>query len=138
MINLVLWVDGSNQQVECRFLDNSLFMCYDLLHTRHGEHPNMEILSQRYVKSPDMVFRQVAGEFVLVPIRHDVADLEAVYTLGGVGARIWELLDGERDGYAILDQIAQEYDITLDEARSDLVEFLGELEAVRGIAPVEA
>ena len=98
----------------------------------------MDILSRRYVKSPDMVFRQIAGEFVLVPIRHDVADLEAVYTLGGVGARIWELLDGMRDGYAILDQIVLEYDITPDEARSDLIEFLGELESVRGIALTEA
>ena len=98
----------------------------------------MEILSRRYGKSSDVVFRQIAGEFVLVPIRHDVADLEAVYTLGGVGTRIWELLDGERDGHAILDQIVQEYDITIDEAKSDLVEFLGELEAVRGIVLAEA
>ena len=98
----------------------------------------MEILSRRYRKSPDLVFRQIAGEFVLVPIRHDVADLEAVYTLGGVGVRIWELLDGERDGHAILDQIVQEYDVTPDEARTDLLEFLGELEAVQGIALVEA
>ena len=98
----------------------------------------MEILSRRYRKSPDLVFRQIAGEFVLVPIRHDVADLEAVYTLGGVGVRIWELLDGVRDGHAILDQIVQEYDVTTDEARTDLLEFLGELEAVQGIALVEA
>jgi Coenzyme PQQ synthesis protein D (PqqD) len=98
----------------------------------------MEILSRRYGKSPDVVFRQIAGEFVLVPIRHDVADLEAVYTLGGAGARIWELLDGERDGHAILDEIVQEYDITLDQARSDLIEFLGDLEAVQGIVLVEA
>ena len=98
----------------------------------------MEVLSRRYRKSPDLVFRQIAGEFVLVPIRHDVADLEAVYTLAGVGARIWELLDGERDGYAVLDQIVQEYDVTPDEVRTDLVEFLGELEAVQGIVPVVA
>jgi len=98
----------------------------------------MEILSRRYRKSPDLVFQQLAGEFVLVPICHDVADLEAVYTLGGVGARIWELLDGERDGYAILAQIVEEYDVTPDEARTHLAEFLGELEAVRGIVPVEA
>jgi Coenzyme PQQ synthesis protein D (PqqD) len=98
----------------------------------------MEILSRRYTKCPDVVFRQIAGEFVLVPIRHDVADLEAVYTLRGVGARIWELLDGERDGHAILDLIMQEYDISLEVAQSDLVEFLDELEAVRGIVLVEA
>ena len=98
----------------------------------------MEILSRRYRKSPDLVFRQIAGEFVLVPIRHDVADLEAVYTLGGAGVRIWELLDGERDGHAILSQIVQEYDVAVDEARADLLQFLGDLEAVQGIAPVEA
>ena len=98
----------------------------------------MEILSRRYRKSPDLVFRQIAGEFVLVPIRHDVADLEAVYSLGGVGARIWELLDGKRDGHAILAQIAQEYDVSPGQAQIDLIEFLGELEAVQGIAPVEA
>lgn len=97
----------------------------------------MEILSRHYRKSPDLVFRHIAGEFVLVPIRHDVADLEAVYTLGGVGARIWELLDGKRDGHAILAQIVQEYDVVPNEARADLVEFLGELEGIRGIAPVE-
>ena len=98
----------------------------------------MEILSRRYCKSPDLVFRQIAGEFVLVPIRHDVADLEAVYTLGGVGARIWELLDGERDGYGILDEIMREYDVALDEAQADLLAFLHELESIRGIAPVGA
>lgn len=98
----------------------------------------MEILSRRYRKCPDLVFRQIANEFVLVPIRQDMADLEAVYTLGGVGARVWELLDGERDGHAILAQIVQEYDVAPDEAQADLVEFLGELEAARGIAPAEA
>ncbi len=97
----------------------------------------MDLLSHRYRQSPDMVFRQIADEYVLVPIRHDVADMEAVYTLGGVGARIWELLDGERDGEAILEQIVQEYDVAREEARADLVEFLEDLLAVQGIAAVE-
>ena len=98
----------------------------------------MDILSRRYQKSPDLVFRQIGDEFVLVPIRHDVADMEAIYTLGGVGARIWELLDGERDGNAVLAQIVQEYDVSPEQARADLVEFLEQLESVQGIALVEA
>ena len=97
----------------------------------------MDILSRRYRKSPDLVFRQIADEYVLVPIHHHVADLEAVYTLEGAGARIWELLDGERDGYAILQEILNEYDISEEEARADLIEFLEDLLSVSAVVPVE-
>jgi len=93
----------------------------------------MDILAQRYRPSPDMVFRQIGDEYVLVPIRNDVADMEAVFTLGGVGARIWELLDGERDGHAILEQIVQEYDVSTEEARGDLVKFMEQLVSVNGV-----
>ncbi len=93
----------------------------------------MDILAQRYRPSPDMVFRQIGDEYVLVPIRNDVADMEAVFTLGGVGARIWELLDGERDGHTILEQIVQEYDVSTEEARGDLVKFLEQLVSVNGV-----
>ncbi len=97
----------------------------------------MDILSRRYRRSPDLVYRQIGGEYVLVPIRSNVADMEAVYALGGVGVRIWELLDGERDGRSILAQIVQEHDIAPDQAGRDLVEFLQQLEEIRGIIPVE-
>jgi hypothetical protein len=105
--------------------------------TFNESHP-IDILSRRYRRSPNMIFRQIADEFVLVPIGHDAADMEAIYTLEGVGARIWELLDGERDGYAILEQIVQEYDVPAEEAQIDLVEFLEQVEAVQGISPAEA
>jgi hypothetical protein len=98
----------------------------------------MEILSRRYRKSSNLVFRQIADEYVLVPIHHDVADMEAVYTVGGVGVRMWELLDGERDGHTILEQILEEYDVTSEEAQADLVEFLAQLESIGGITPTEA
>lgn len=97
----------------------------------------MDILARRYRKSPDLVHRRIADEYVLVPVRSNVADMEAVYALGGVGTLVWELLDGERDGQSILAQIVAEYDIAPDEARRDLVDFLQQLEAIRGIIPVE-
>ncbi len=97
----------------------------------------MDILSQRYRKNPDLVFRQIADECILVPIHHHIADMEAVYTLEGVGVRIWELLDGERDGHAILQEILNEYEVPEEEARTDLVEFLEELLSVSAVVPVE-
>jgi hypothetical protein len=98
----------------------------------------MDILARCYRKSPNLVFRRIADEYVLVPIHHDVADMEAVYTVAGVGVRIWELLDGEQDGYTILEQILEEYEVTPEEAQADLVEFLEQLEAIEGIVPTEA
>jgi hypothetical protein len=97
----------------------------------------MDVLSRLYRKNPNFVFRQIADEFVLVPIHHDVADMEAIYTLDGVGARIWELLDGERDGQAVLRQIVEEYDVERETARADLIEFLEQLGTVEAIEPHE-
>jgi len=56
----------------------------------------------------------------------------SVYTLGGVGVHM-ELLDGERDGHAILARSCKSTMLPLMKP-DDLVEFLTELEAVRGIA----
>ncbi|MBN1483581.1 MAG: PqqD family protein [Chloroflexia bacterium] len=95
-----------------------------------------DILSRRYRKSPNLVFRQIADEYVLVPIHQDVADMEAVYTLDGVGAYIWELLDGQRDGYAILELIIEEYNVESEQALNDLVEFLEQLNSIDGISPL--
>lgn len=98
----------------------------------------MDILSRRYRRSPDLVHRRIGDEYILVPIRSNVADMEAVYALGGVGALVWELLDGERDGRSILTQIVEEHDVAPDEARRDLIDFLQQLEAIQGIIPVES
>ena len=40
--------------------------------------------------------RQIAGEYILVPIRQSAGEVESIYTLNEVGTRIWELLDGQR------------------------------------------
>lgn len=97
----------------------------------------MDLLSRRFRKHPDVVFRRIGDEFVLVPIRANVADLEAIYTLNPVAAQIWDLLDGQRDGYAILAEIVREYDVSPEQARVDLIEFLEQLLAVRGIVDAE-
>lgn len=97
-----------------------------------------DILTRRYRRNPDLIQREIAGEFVLVPIRHDMADLEAIYTLEGVGARIWEWLDGEQDGYAILARIVNEYDVSEEVARQDLIEFLQQLDRIEGILPADS
>jgi hypothetical protein len=96
----------------------------------------MNQLDRRYEKDPSIVHRNIAGETILVPIRRHVADLQSIYTLDEVGARIWELIDGHRSIEEIREAIVAEYEVTPGVAEADLIEFVQQLEAVGGIRRV--
>jgi hypothetical protein len=93
----------------------------------------MDYLERRYEKDPDMVFRDIEGEMILVPIRRRTADLESIYTLNETGSRIWELIDGQHTLKEIRDIIVQEYDVTPEETEADLVELMAYLEEIEAV-----
>ena len=96
----------------------------------------MNYLEKCYQKDPNIVSRKIADEVILVPIRQNVGDLESIYTLNEVAARVWELVDGQKRVEEIRDAIVEEFEVTAEEAEADLVEFLQQLEqvgAVRGV-----
>jgi hypothetical protein len=80
-----------------------------------------------------IVARQIAGEFILVPIRQSAGEVESIYTLNEVGTRIWQLLDGERSLTEIRDALVVEFKVGEEEAETDLVEFIQGLESVGAI-----
>jgi hypothetical protein len=82
---------------------------------------------QVYMHDPSIVSRSIAGEMILVPIRKNVGDLESIYTLNETGARIWELIDGQRTLAEIHQHISQEFEIDPMVARDDLVELVESL-----------
>ena len=91
-------------------------------------------ISRIYAKDPNMVARKIAGEIVLVPIRQDACDLGYIFTMNTVGARIWELLDGETTVAQVKDTIVTEYEVTLEQAEADILEFLAELEQIGAVS----
>jgi hypothetical protein len=93
----------------------------------------MEIWEKCYQKNPNIVFRKIANEVILVPIRHNVGDLESIYTLNEVAARIWELIDGKRNMGQIRDRILQEFEATSQRIERDLSKYIGELEDIGAI-----
>jgi len=93
----------------------------------------MDFLDKVYKKSDSIVFRKIADEFILVPIRQNVGDLESICTLNDVGARIWELIDGEKKVREIKDKIVEEFEVTPEEAEKDLMEYLQQLEGIKAI-----
>jgi Coenzyme PQQ synthesis protein D (PqqD) len=87
----------------------------------------------------EFALRQVGGESILVPIRNHVGDLDSVYVFTDVAARIWTLLDGNRDVDSIVAVICDEYEVDSGVVRADLDELLGSLEAADLIgAAIEA
>lgn len=77
----------------------------------------------------EFALRQVGTESILVPVRNHVGDLDSVYVFTSVAARIWSLIDGERDVDSIVAAICSEYDADSGVVRADLEELLGSLEA---------
>ena len=96
----------------------------------------VDYLERCYQKNPDIVSRKIADEYILVPIRQNVGDLESIYTLNEVAARIWELIDGKKKVKEIKGKIMEEFEVTPEEIEKDLTELLQKLEKIDGIKEV--
>jgi MinD-like ATPase involved in chromosome partitioning or flagellar assembly len=80
-----------------------------------------------FATAGDFVIRSVGEETILVPVRNSVGNLDAVYTLTPVAARIWQLLDGRSSVAEIAARICDEYDVPGDVALEDVGELLSTL-----------
>lgn len=83
-----------------------------------------------------MVFRKVADEFILVPIRRKTGDLQSIYAMDEVAGRIWELIDGQRRVGDIRDAIVEEFEVGVERAEKDLVALLRQLEEISAVQVV--
>ena len=73
-------------------------------------------------QAPNVVSRQIEDEAVLVhPLQGRVRVLNAV------GARVWELADGQRTVSEIAQTIGAEYDVELSRAQADVLAFCADL-----------
>ena len=87
-------------------------------------------------RSENVVFRKIENEYILVPIKSNAAELDYIYVLNDVGARVWELIDGARMVGDIKDIICSEYDVTPETVAADLEDLFNELEALSTVASV--
>jgi hypothetical protein len=94
-------------------------------------------LDSVYARNDRVVSRKIVDELILVPIRQSVAEMEALYTLNEVGARVYELIDGKRPVRDIVDAIVLEFEVAFETAEADVREFISQLlqiESIREIA----
>jgi len=83
-----------------------------------------------YSKKDDIVTRCITDETIIVPIRGGVGDLNSIYTLNEMGTRIWELMNDQTDIDKMAEIISSEYEVSIEEAKKDIAEFLSSLESV--------
>ena len=86
-----------------------------------------------YTRDRDVVHRRVADEVILLPIRHNFGDLESIFTLNEVAARVWELLDGRCTIGEVVAAIVEEFAVTGADAERDIAEFLAQLENIGAV-----
>ena len=83
---------------------------------------------QVLARSPELVSRNILEERLLVPIRGRLADLQCLYSLGGVAPFVWDRIDGQRPLGRILADLAERYEAPEELLASDLLEFVAALE----------
>ena len=82
---------------------------------------------KRLAREDSIVSREIVGEVVLVPIRRSAGELDSIYSLNEVAARIWNLIDGTRSIGRIAEQITDEYNVEPEVALRDTTEVCKEL-----------
>jgi hypothetical protein len=90
-----------------------------------------------FVRSQSVVARVVGGETLIVPVRAKVGDLASIYSFNGTGTLIWKLLECPKTVMELAAAIAREYEVEPSQAEGDVIEFVGEMQAV-GLVEVPA
>ena len=96
----------------------------------------MQSLSAVLQKNPSFVSRKIVDEVILVPISHKVGEIDCLYALNEVGARIWDLIDGDRSLKELRDVIVEEFEVSETEAQEDLAVLIEQLKEIGAIQEV--
>lgn len=91
-----------------------------------------------YAVSEDVVAREIEGEIIIVPLVAGIGDMEdELYTLNETGQAIWKKLNGKKPLGDIIEELAAEYETSVDVIKEDVIGLLEELLRRKMIAKVD-
>lgn len=94
----------------------------------------------RFVRSPDVVARRIAGELVLVPIAtrtdNPLKRTANFYVLNQTGELLWQQLENAADAPDLTRHLIEQYQVDEDTARGDVEQFLKELAACGAVEEI--
>lgn len=73
------------------------------------------------------MLRVIAGNYVVVPVGKAAVDFNGIITLNATGAFLWEQLTSDTTLEALLSKMIATYDVSMEQATSDLKEFINTL-----------
>ena len=74
----------------------------------------------------DLILREVAGQYVIVPIGKRVREIHSIVYISSSGAYLWEYMkDGEFEKEDLVEKIMEHYaGVTREQATADIEKFL--------------
>ena len=75
----------------------------------------------------EFVLREIAGDYVIIPVGKTVIEFNGLITVNEVGVSIWNMLQNEVTLDQIVQGILNEYEVEESVAREDIREFLDQL-----------
>ena len=75
----------------------------------------------------NFALRQVAGAWVVLPLADATVDFTGMLTLNETGLMLWNLLSKETTAQDLAKALTEEYDVTLEQAQSDVDAFIAKL-----------
>ena len=76
-----------------------------------------------YQRNPDLIGASIDDELVMMSV-----DRGQYYGLGGVGPRIWELLEKPHTFDQLVDRVLEEFEVERAVCEKDMVGFLDQME----------
>lgn len=88
-----------------------------------------------YVRSESVVSRVIAGETLIIPIRKNVGDLAAIYSLNDVASTIWEMVARPCNYDEIVSAVQNEFSSEGEQIKQDVQTFIDEMSSLGLISP---
>ncbi len=75
------------------------------------------------------VIKEIADQYVVVPIAEEAIRFNGIISLNKSGKRLWEQLQSEKTENELIDYLLSIYEVSQEQAQTDVHNFLGTLKA---------
>ena len=90
----------------------------------------------RFRRSASVVTREMDCETVVMPVKREMGDLDAIFSFNEIGTDVWALMEEDRSLAELTTWVFDHYDVPRRQAQNDIREFIAEL-VQAGLATVE-
>jgi hypothetical protein len=80
-----------------------------------------------YKRKVDIISRKIAGEFILVPIKGKLVDMQRIFMMDEVGEFIWNFLENQHSLAEIISEIEENFTVSKSQAETEISEFVRQL-----------